>query len=215
VPTSSAARDHPTAVFYGDSIVTGWRGTTAPRRRWSSLVSDELGWREVCLAVDGMGFYRRRGPRGPSGALTPSATDTTLLDAAVRLAPEVVVVCLAANDLVHVEDHGAEVRHGVRRDLGRLRDGLPEALVAVTTYFPTAQLSPRAALLIGWVSAAAEEFGHAWVPGFRSAIAGRAELLCDDRVHPNDDGHAALAAAVLPTLRAFDVLLADRRRRQA
>jgi hypothetical protein len=49
-------------AFYGDSIVTGWRGISAPDRRWSSIVASELGWRELNFAMNGLGFVRWRGP---------------------------------------------------------------------------------------------------------------------------------------------------------
>ncbi|MGN7191730.1 hypothetical protein [Curtobacterium sp. MCBA15_004] len=51
----------PTVVFYGDSIVTGWRGISSPNKRWTTIVSERLGWRELNLAINGVGFVRRRG----------------------------------------------------------------------------------------------------------------------------------------------------------
>ncbi len=200
VPTPVHARNHPTALFYGDSIVTGWRGTTEPRSRWTSRVSDRLGWREINLAVNGMGYFRRRGPRDGNGELSPSATDTTLLDAAIRLAPDVVVVCLAANDVQFMDEHGEQIAASVRRDLTRLRSELPGVPVVVTTYFPTADLPPRAARLHTWITAACTELDLTYVEDFRLAVNGSPALLCDDGVHPNDAGHAALADAVYPTL---------------
>lgn len=193
---------HPTAVFYGDSIVTGWRGTTYPRARWSSLVCDRLGWREVALAVDGMGYLRRRGPRDARGQRPPSATDTTLLDAAIRLAPDVVVLCLGINDVVLVDEHAEQVRDCVRRDLSRLAAELPGAPRVVTMYTPSAGLSPRARLVQGWVVDACDRTGATWLG---LGLGGATHLLCEDGFHPNDAGHAALAEAILPTLTALQL----------
>ena len=195
--------NHPTVVFYGDSIVTGWRGTSRPRARWSSLVSDELGWREVNLAVNGMGYFRRRGPRDATGERTPSATDTTLLDAAIRLEPDAVVVCLAANDVRFLPDHADEVRGAIERDLGRLARELPGRPVVVVTYYPVVDLSPRGSAVNGWIVEAAERHGLSYVDAFRRAVDSNPALLCDDGVHPNDLGHRALADAILPACRAL------------
>lgn len=203
VTTAREARDHATVVFYGDSIVTGWRGTTRPRARWSSLVSDELGWREVNLAIDGMGFFHRRGPRDASGDRTPSATDTVLLDAAIRLEPDAVVVCLAANDIRFLPEHADEIHGAIERDLTRLRDELPGRPILVVTYYPVVQLSDRGNLINGWISGMAERLGFLYVDAFRRVIDSDRSLLCDDDTHPNDAGHRALAGAILPACRAL------------
>lgn len=203
MPSPIQARNHPTAVFYGDSIVTGWRGTTRPRARWPSLVCDELGWREIALAINGMGYYRRRGPRNDAGELSPSSSDTTLLDAAIRLAPDVVVVCMGANDMRFVGDHGNAIRSSVRRDLSRLCSQLPDAAVVVTTYFPVSALTAEAAVIHDWITSTCRELHLVYVEDFRLAVSGSPDLLCDDGVHPNDAGHAALADAILPTLRSL------------
>lgn len=201
--TSEQARNHPTVVFYGDSIVTGWRGTTHPRARWSSLLSDELGWREVNLAINGMGYFRRRGPRAAVDRYEPSATDTTLLDAAIRLEPDAVVVCLAANDIRMLPEHAGEIRGAIERDLSRLRDELPGRPILVVTYFTHIELSERGTLINGWIADTADRLGLHYVDAFRRAIDSNDALLCDDHTHPNDDGHRALADAILPICRSL------------
>lgn len=195
--------NHPTVVFYGDSIVTGWRGTTHPRARWSSLLSDELGWREVNVAINGMGYFRRRGPRDATGECEPSSTDTTLLDAAIRLDPDAVVVCLAANDIRFLPEQAEQIRSAMERDLSRLRDELPGRPILVVTYYPVVELSERSALINGWVAETAERLGLTYVDAFRRAIDGNGALLCDDETHPNDAGHRALADAILPAGRSL------------
>lgn len=202
MPTPADAQRHPYAVFYGDSIVTGWRGTTSPHQRWPAIVCDRLAWRETTLALDGMGYFRRRGPRDANGDREPSASDTTLLDAAIRLEPDVLIVCLGANDLQFVDDHAVQIEHATRRDLMRLSTDLPDSTaVVVTTYFPTTQLSLRAQRIENCVVQACREHGLTYVEAFRSVIGGDRRLLCDDGVHPNDEGHHALADLMAPILR--------------
>lgn len=208
--TPDLARRHPYAVFYGDSIVTGWRGTTTPDHRWPSVVCRRLGWRETTLALDGMGYVRRRGPRDVSGVPTPSATDTTLLDATIRLAPDVIVVCLGANDVEVVAADGEQVRSAISRDLTRLRSELPDTHVVVTTYFPLAELSNRADRIHRWITDTSRAHGLRYVEAFRRAIDGDERLLCDDGVHPNDEGHRVLADLMHPILGRLLALPVDR-----
>ena len=196
--TRPAARNHPTVVFYGDSIVTGWRGTTTPRARWSSLVSDALGWREINLAVNGMGYYRRRGPRGVDGEREASAHDATLLDAAIRLEPDMIVVCLGLNDVSFLPRAADVVHDAVSGFHAKLAHELPTTPVLVTTYFPSRKLSPRASQIDSWVGDAAARWGHTFVRDYHMATAEIPDLLCDDGLHPNDDGHRRLAATLAP-----------------
>lgn len=206
MPTSPTALRFPEVVFYGDSVTTGWRGTTSPRSRWTSLVSDELGWREVNLAIDGMAFMRRRGPR-PSidQACTDDAEDTTLLDTAVRLAPDAVVVSLGANDAMLLEGNEQFVRASIERDLGRLRDELPGRPVVIAPYFAWSHLPPKAGQIINWQRTTAEDFGHHFTDALLTPIEAAPEMLCDDGMHPNDRGHRALADSILPVLAPLEL----------
>jgi len=183
MPTSPHASAFRKVVFYGDSITTGWRGTTSPRARWTSLVSDELGWGEINLAIDGMAFVRRRGPR-PSLDQFPSDTgeDTALLDGN--------------------EDR---VRAGIDRDFRMLHDALPGRPVVIAPYFAWSQLPPKTGQIVAWERAAAEEHGHLFTDALLTPIEADPEMLCDDGIHPNDKGHRALADSILPTLRALQL----------
>lgn len=204
--TSPHARPFPKVVFYGDSIATGWRGTTGPRSRWTSLVSDELRWREINLAIDGMAFVRRRGPRpAPDQFPSDSAEDTALLDAAIRLDPAAVVVSLGANDSALFDGNEDLVRAGIDRDFRKLRDELPGRHVVIAPYFAWSQLPPKTGQIVAWERAAAEEYGHLFSDALLTPIEADPEMLCDDGIHPNDQGHRALADSILPTLRALQL----------
>jgi lysophospholipase L1-like esterase len=65
------------------------------------------------------------------------------------------------------------------------------------------QLSERATLINGWIAGTAERLGLQYVDAFRRVIDGNRSLLCDDDTHPNDDGHRALADAILPACRSL------------
>lgn len=196
----------PTVVFYGDSISTGWRGISAPRARWTSLVSDELAWREVNLSIDGMAFCRRRGAR-PSAEQPPgdSADDTTLLDAAIRLAPAAVVVSLGANDSMLLQGNEDRIRRSIHRDLRRLRDELPGRPVVVAPFFSWSQLPPKTGQIVAWEREAADEYGHLFVDALLTPIEADPSMLCEDGIHANDQGHRALADSILPHLRSLNL----------
>lgn len=208
--TTPVARDLPTVAFYGDSITTGHRSISSPERRWSSLVCTELDWREVNIAIDGMGFYRRRGPRDADGKLTNSADDTTLLDAVVRLRPDAVVVCLSANDLRFMDDMPDVIAQCTRRDFERLATELPGVPVVAVTYFPGTQLSHRGLGIVANVENACKATGATYVDAFRHVVDANTALVNEDEVHPNDEGHRLLAEAILPTLRSLNLTTRER-----
>ncbi|MGZ4571845.1 MAG: SGNH/GDSL hydrolase family protein [Blastococcus sp.] len=186
-------------AFYGDSIVTGWRGISSAERRWSSIVSAALGWQELNIAVDGLGFVRWRGPdRTHSGEVLGVLTDVLDSDA------DACVVALGGNDSVVVADLHDGVRTAIERDLAMLVDRFGRHRVAVLDlYSPFADEKPP-----GWravralLESAVHEHGLHLVPGLTDAVRQDPGLLCADGVHPNDAGHAALASAVTPHLRS-------------
>lgn len=179
-------------AFYGDSIVTGWRGISAADRRWSSLTSAALRWHELNMAVNGLGFVRWRGPdRTHSGEVLGVLTD--VLDSGA----DACVVALGGNDSVVVADLHDEVRTAIERDLALLVDRFGrDRLAVLDLYSPFAAEKPP-----GWravralLETAVHGQGLRLVPGLADTVRRNPELLCADEVHPNDAGHAALATA--------------------
>ena len=51
----------------------------------------------------------------------------------------------------------------------------------------------------------ANRLGLPYFDAFPKAINYNDALLCDDHTHPNDDGHRALADAILPTCRSLQL----------
>ena len=88
------AQPFPAALFIGDSVTTGWQAIEKPTQRWTSLLCQALGWREINLGIDGLGFFARRGPALPDGTRAPAVANTELLKAAVRLQSQVIFVSL-------------------------------------------------------------------------------------------------------------------------
>ena len=67
------AQPFPAALFIGDSVTTGWQAIEKPTQCWTSLLCQALGWREINLGIDGLGFFARRGPALP-GRQEPEAS---------------------------------------------------------------------------------------------------------------------------------------------
>jgi lysophospholipase L1-like esterase len=109
----------------------------------------------------------------------------------------------SANDIRFLPAQAEEIRGAIKRDLSRLRDQLAGRPILVVTYYPVVPLSERASLLNQWIADTASQLGLQYVDAFRRVIDGNVNLMCDDGIHPNDDGHRALADAILPAGRTL------------
>lgn len=192
----------PTAVFLGDAVTTGWQALTHPRNRWSSLVCEHLRWREVNLAVDGLGFFARRGGHLPGGDRAPSCRDTSWLEVALRAQPDVVTVCLGVNDAAFLPSQHELVREAIEHDLTFLRGRLPSrCAVVVAPYFPALGVGPRFGVIRRHVHETATHLGLVSTDAMTQAIDGDEDKLALDGIHPNDAGHAAIARAMIRVYR--------------
>ncbi|WP_067780944.1 SGNH/GDSL hydrolase family protein [Actinomyces vulturis] len=187
----------PTAVFFGDSITTGWRAISHPRNRFSSLICEFFGWREVNLALDGLGFFARRGGRLPNGQVAPSCCDTTWLTTAIKVQPDVLTVCLGINDSEFLPSQMDYVRQGIEHDLAFLKQRLPSTPLVIAPYFPDLHVGPRFQVVHRMIHDVATGLGLYSTDAMSHAIDGDNTKLAMDGIHPNDSGHAALARAMI------------------
>lgn len=175
------------AAFYGDSLTFGL-GATSPEQRWSSLLCARREWTEVNPSVSGLGFVQAR-------------TGLDLPQQIVAAAPDLVLVTLGHNDLLLVDDRGAEVKAAIESDLALLRAGLPEALIVVFALFsPLTFEPPQVTSVNGWLRAAAADVGATFVPKSSGWLVGHPEWTVDG-IHLSDRGNAELAALVDDELR--------------
>ena len=200
-PTVPQLTPHPTAVFLGDSIVTGWRSVSHPRNRFSSLVCEHLRWREASLAADGIGFFCRRGGKLPGGGRSPSCRDTTWLETVLRAEPDVVTVCLGLNDAALLPSQRDLVEQAIEHDLSFLAERLPGVPTIVAPYFPALGVGPRFSIIHRLVHDHATGLGLASTDAMSMAIDGDENKLAIDGIHPNDAGHAAIARAMITVYR--------------
>ncbi|BDA65694.1 SGNH/GDSL hydrolase family protein [Actinomyces capricornis] len=196
--TAPQSTAFPVAVFLGDSVTTGWQSISHPRQRWASLVCEHNRWREVNLAVDGLGHFARRGGRLPGGGRAPSCRDTAWLEAVLRAEPDLVTVSLGLNDAAFLPSQSELVDQAIAHDLDFLSSRITGAQVIIAPYFPTISIGPRFQAVRRMIHEHATAMALASTDALIRAIDGDADKLAIDAIHPNDRGHAAMARSMLP-----------------
>lgn len=191
IPTFSfdGEPERETVAFIGDSFTEGAGSSTTTREyRWSTLVSDELGWVEKNFAVGGTGYVNGGPADAPFHTVVPEVVATE---------PDIVVVAGGGNDQW---SEPAEVEDAAGDLFATLRSELPDAQIIVIS--PWWHTEPPASMpdLIEAVRSAAEADGATFVDTGQP-LQGHREWLSGDGIHPNDEGYAVLADAVLDALR--------------
>ena len=189
-PSPSPSTANRTVVFLGDSFAEG-EGATSAAKRWTTLLAGELGLEEVNLGHARTG-YLRKGPEGSCGKeACKNFLDT--VDDAVAAAPGTVVVTGGANDL---SLPARQVDAAVRETLSELRKALPDAAIYVVNPWWDLRPVPDAlATRTTAIRAAADDADVTWLDTGQP-VAGKRALMDEESNDPNDQGHAALAAAV-------------------
>ncbi|MPY12220.1 SGNH/GDSL hydrolase family protein [Arthrobacter bussei] len=185
--------------IYGDSIGTGWRGISDRSKRWTSITCTNLNLEEHNFSVDGLGFIRRR----DTGAFLLHP-----LQMVIDAQPQIALIALGQNDYECIPDREDELRRVMLQDMTALRDALPESQVLVVEpYWPsTRQEPPKGRRVFDLHGACAEEAGLPFVKGQRGVF-GEDYLPYlfpeEGQLHPNDEGHAVLAAVMTEALSPY------------
>ncbi|SKC46834.1 SGNH/GDSL hydrolase family protein [Plantibacter cousiniae (nom. nud.)] len=183
--TGGATGDGPLVAFYGDSYTLG-TGASDPANRWSTVVSEERGWREFNPSVNGLGFVNNRDRFGDGSGDLPSLI--------IAEQPDIVFVTMGLNDAFSFDDAADRIREQITTDLQRLRDALPEArFIVVEPFWYTDERPQSIETIIGWVADAAREIDADTIPGASHWIEGHPEWMAADGLHPNDEGYAEMA----------------------
>jgi len=184
----------PNAVrvaFYGDSYTRG-SGATVQELRWSTLLSEQREWSEFNPSVSGLGFARNRTIVG--------AGDLPSLIIADK--PDVVIVTMGLNDNFTFDSQADEIRANIAIDLTRLATELPNArLIVVEPFWYTDERPASVETIIAWVQESAEAVDAEYIPQASHWLEGHPEWMASDELHPNDEGHAAIAENMSRALR--------------
>lgn len=188
-PRPSVFDESPTAVFVGDSFTAG-SGASRPSAGFANRVAVAMEWRSTFLGEGGTGYAGS----GSTGGHPYSAR----LDSVIGLDPDVVMFSGGLNDRGVPLDALAAAVHD---ELAEVVAALPDATVYVVSPISSPGAPDR--FMRGVIATIQEE--AAGVPGVTyldigQPLAGHPALIGPDGLHPNNDGHAAIAAAILAEL---------------
>lgn len=185
-PTAEAPQ---TALFIGDSYTAGAGGDGT---RWTALASEQLGWVEVNEGRGGTGYVQSAGPEGCGLEYCPTYAEVI---GAVETDPNVVVISGGRNDGAP-ENYASSVVAVIEAAKSRW----PEARIIVTSPLwdddPTPDWFPAT---VDAVRSAAEATGVEFAD-LGQPLAGRADLLSPDSIHPNPAGYEAITAAFVAAI---------------
>lgn len=194
--------DGPVVAFYGDSYTLG-TGASDYTKRWSTVISEDRGWREVNPSVNGLGFINHRTAFGEGSGDLP--------DLVIAAEPDIVFVTMGLNDNFSYASSADRIHGQIDEDLTRLHDALPDArFVVVEPFWYTSERPESLDVISGWVEAAAADIGADYIPGASRWLDGHYadssdSWMASDGLHPDDTGYAHMteemdaALAALPS----------------
>ncbi|MET0296342.1 MAG: SGNH/GDSL hydrolase family protein [Microbacterium sp.] len=193
--------DGPLVAFYGDSYTLG-TGLDDLSQRWSTILSDERGWREFNPSVNGLGFVNNRSAFGDGSGDLP--------DLIIAERPDIVFVTMGLNDTFSFDRAADRIRTTIEDDLARLRGALPDARIIVVEPFWYTDERPRALdTIIDWTRDAAAGVDADWIPGASRWLDGHYAESADswmaaDGLHPDTTGYRVMAERMDEALARLD-----------
>jgi lysophospholipase L1-like esterase len=179
--TSTISGHEPVVAFLGDEWTAG-AGTSDKAHRFTTLLSGSLHVKQRNFGSDGAGYG------------TSSGSYDSHLDEIVAAHPDAVVVSGGRNDLSPDHDLTATVGE-VKQLFKDLHRELPDAtLIAVSPFWGDSDL-PEALTTLGSEVKEAVTAVNGTYLDVADPIHGHPGFMAND-TDPNDDGHAAIAAAL-------------------
>jgi lysophospholipase L1-like esterase len=184
--TSRAPASSVLIAFLGDDWTAG-TGASRAANRFTTLVAHQLGVAERSFGVAGTGYAKPSAAGGPYFARVA---------AVVAAHPDVVVVSGGRND---ASDSPATAADDARQLFATLHTKLPDAvLIGVAPFWGDSDLPPEMIQLGHAVKAAVTAAGGTYLD-LPDPIHGHPSFMAD-AADPNDQGYAAIAAALAPAL---------------
>ena len=184
--TSASQAAQPLIAFLGDDWTAG-TGATGTAQRFSTMVCAQLGAAEKNFGVDGTGYAKSSAAGGPF---------ETRIAAIVAADPQMIVVSGGRNDYV---DAPATAAAHARELFATLHSKLPDAvLIAIKPFWGDSDLPPAMDALASAVQQGVTAAGGTYLD-LPDPIHGHPSFMADP-ADPNDQGYAAIAAALVPEL---------------
>ena len=192
-PAAAETVDEPvSASFIGDSYTQGI-GASVPANRWVSIVAKANNYAAVNLGRGGTGYLTTSDVSGCGLEFCPNFLSMV---EAVDPATEVLIVAGGQNDFAQFIGDPAPVTAAIDETYAAARLALPDAEIVAVGPSTLGAVSADVRAFDQAVRAAAEAVGARYVSMLAPPVLSP-ELLSDDGVHPNDAGHAAIAARYL------------------
>ena len=176
------------ALFVGDGMLQG-NGATAASLRFSSLVASKYHWFEINVASGGAGYY----------AGNPNLV--TQLSSLKKYKPSIIFVSAGRSD-----GWSPDVQLNVAKFYRDIRKVFKKTTIVVVSPLnnqpmPTPPPTPSPMqLLQNAVRGAAYSANAVYVP-IENLLAGNAKLLSTDSYNPSNEGHKAIADAIIAALK--------------
>lgn len=190
-----------TVAFIGDSYTQG-AGASHPDRRFTSVLSRTQGWAESNFGFGGTGYDTALDGSRAEVACGQSICPPygAALAQVASAAPDLLIVSGGRNDSAASGDAGYDdVVAQFYRDAQAAAPGA--RIVALSPLWDDDPAPASLANIVTAVQAGVEAVGGTYID-IGQPLKGHPEMVIDDGVHPNDAGHAAIAAAVKDALAA-------------
>ena len=189
----------PKAAFIGDSITAGY-GASSEQKRWTSLVSQKMGWIEHNFGRGGTGYLATSSRQGCGLDFCPNYLG--MLNDVVSSDPDIVVVAGGANDMTEFVSNRGLVSRAIIDTFNEVRKRLPNArIIAVGPFARDITSSVIAFDLV--VQDAARAIGGEYVSMIAPNPVLQQSMFIADGVHANDSGQTAIADRITSVLQRF------------
>jgi acyl-CoA thioesterase-1 len=178
------------AVMIGDSYAQGV-GATSGSKSFPALLAKRMGWELTNLARGGTGYITTSDVNGCGLEVCPNYRQ--MIPAIVAAEPTFVVITGGRND--RPSDDLTRQIQGFYREL---RLALPDAQIFATSPMTDEGAAPASFQDLATTIREAAELNGATYLDLGQPLEGHPEFIAGDGVHPNDDGHAAIAEAIQP-----------------
>jgi lysophospholipase L1-like esterase len=187
------------AAFIGDSITAGY-GASSDLKRWTSLVSQKMGWTEHNFGRGGTGYLVTSSREGCGLDFCPNYLG--MLGDVASSDPDIVVVAGGGNDMAEFASNSGPVSRAITDTYSELRERLPNArIIAIGPFAREVTSSVIAFDLV--VQDAARAVGGQYVSLIAPNPVVHEDMFLADGAHVNDSGHAAIADRITAVLHRF------------
>lgn len=192
--SASSSSAQPIAAFIGDSYTTGAGGDGT---KWTTLLAQREGWREVNLGYRGTGYGKEFHAANCPEAGCPDYLQ--VVSRAVAAHPDIVVVSGGRNDITNQ----GRAASNIPKVFQQLRQELPKARIIAVSPFWDASSYPSSLTRLGSDVRTAVENGGGQYVDVGSPLSGKAGLVSSGGVYPNADGYRSIAEAVASAMKAI------------